>query len=162
MDYYNYEKQKITDDDVYTFWISDEWVYYIPQVTFCIKKVRVDGSERQQITKNLGCLFNVSHEGDWLYYIDEEDGNKIYRILTDGTGCQKVTDDCCESLKVTDGWVYYNIYAVYNNHNNNGIYRVRTNGKDRQKICDENDFDPYITDGWLYYTSGNPEEHSLR
>jgi len=45
---------------------------------------------------SLGNIVNkgiVVQKGDWIYYQNRDDKNRIYKIKTDGSECQKINDD---------------------------------------------------------------------
>jgi len=45
--------------------------------------------------------------GEWIYYINESDGYKLYKIKTDGTERTKLNNDFTQSLFLKDDWLYY-------------------------------------------------------
>lgn len=66
----------------------------------------------------------------WFYYINASDGNKIYRITTDGTSRTKITEDAVSDtfIEILGDWVYYK------NTNDNKYSRIKTDGASRQAI----------------------------
>lgn len=70
-------------------------------------------------------FLNVS--GDWIYYCNNNDNSRIYKIKTDGTGKAEITDSNAMWLNIEGDWIYYcNITdddSVYGK-----IYKIKTDG----------------------------------
>ena len=64
--------------------------------------------------------------GDYTYFPNPSDNNKIYKIKTDGTGKAKVSNDSASSLVLADKWIYY-----ANNSDHNKLYRINVDGTGR-------------------------------
>jgi meiotically up-regulated gene 157 (Mug157) protein len=115
---------------------------------YCSKnlyKIRTDGTGRQKLNDDRCTDINVA--GDWVYYCNMNDNNKLnskflevansilqisgklFRIRTDGTGRQKLSDDWCSNIVVAGDWVYYTSMK-----DNLKGYRIRTDGTDRQLV----------------------------
>ena len=47
----------------------------------------------------------VAKEGQWIYYRNLDDDDKIYKIRTDGTGRTRISDDNSWCINVVDGRV---------------------------------------------------------
>lgn len=68
------------------------------------------------------------HE-NWIYYINDEDGGKIYRIRTDGSGKVKVNNEKSWLVNVAGDWIYYS-----NRDENDRFYRIRTDGSGKEPV----------------------------
>lgn len=71
----------------------DDWIYYTSYATNPEKicRVKKDGSDLQELGATAWqSQFNVA--GDYVYYTDPEDGRRLYRMDTDGTGKEKICD----------------------------------------------------------------------
>jgi len=102
-------------------------------------------------------------KGDWLYYCNVGDGWKIYRVRTDGSNNQKISDEKSKNIKVAEEWVYY-----CNEDDSSRLYKIRMDGTARQMLPAEITNNFCIADGWVYYindsklyripTSGNDRQ----
>ena len=71
-----------------------------------ILTVKTDGTELSAVGTAMGNSLNVI--GDWIFYSNLSDHEKIYRITTDGRYDEKVFDvenTCC--LSIAGGWIYF-------------------------------------------------------
>ena len=73
----------------------------------------------------------ITKQGEWLYYINPADNNKIYKTKTDMSGKAKLCNDKSSCLNVIGNWLYY-----VNWSDRGKIYKVMVDGTNRKKICD--------------------------
>jgi len=85
-------------------------------------------------------------DGDWIYYRNEADGGRLYKMKVDGTGKAKLSDNKPVYINALGGWVYYA-------KDGSTIYRVRTNGKDEAPLTTVRATYVSVVDGWVYYRS---------
>jgi hypothetical protein len=69
-------------------------------------------------------------QGDWIYYANLNDGQKLYKIKTDNTGRAKVSDDIVMNINVVGDWIYYS----GNGGDGWSIYKIRTDGTGRTNL----------------------------
>jgi len=79
-------------------------------------------------------------QGDVIYYHNGGDNGKLYKIKTDGSGKQKLSDDKADYINVIGDWIYY-IAGRYSNEyggqvydDNTKMYRMKTDGTQRQLV----------------------------
>jgi len=82
----------------------------------------------------------------WIYYRNDNDGYKIYKIRPDGSGRQKVNNDNSGCINLVDDWLYY--YNLVDGYN---IYKIRTDGTGRQKINNDESSNINVVGDWIYY-----------
>ncbi|PNV62343.1 hypothetical protein C0033_09550 [Clostridium sp. chh4-2] len=85
-------------------------------------------------SKDLNAGVIVS-DGEWLYFTNQFDENKLYYIKKDGTGMGKLCDDPTggHSRKILDGsWIYYCIEGE--NGRGKAVYRIKTDGSGREQV----------------------------
>lgn len=87
-------------------------------------------------------------DGEWIYYANNSDGTRLYRINIDGTGRQRLNQDWSVNIVASGDWVYY-----VNNSEQMNLYRVRIDGSERQKLNDQFSLKLRVESGWVYYTS---------
>ena len=107
------------------------WIYYsrFTDDPAALYKMRTDGSGQMKFEGVHGYSLNVV--GDWLYFINPDDGDKPYKMRTDGSKLTKLSDFGCSSMSVCGDWVYSDGY------NGNGFYyRFRTDGSEQTQLCD--------------------------
>lgn len=91
----------------------------------------------------------LSAVGDgWIYFRNYSEGGRLYRIKTDGTNDEKVSNDTVYSLNYYDGWIYY-----CNSNDNNRIYKIRPDRKERTIVSYDNTSNVIVADNWIYYIS---------
>lgn len=162
-------KEKIVDNVPYAAVIKDGWIYYSyfkfngnNAESFIIKRIKVDRTEEMTIVSekvnftvdpNIMYLNSVydptepaSSEfflyGDWIYYHNFTDDNKLYKIKIDGTEKTKVSDEkFCNyffngQLIIDDGWIYYVKHNSEDQLFEGKLYKMRTDGSDNQLIID--------------------------
>jgi hypothetical protein len=88
-------KRLNTNDYSYSdLYISGDWFYYTSYVPSfgkrVIHKARIDGSEETILNNNECYGFNVI--GDWIYFINDSDERRLYRIKTDGSNETCIND----------------------------------------------------------------------
>lgn len=111
-----------------------------------------DGSNETQINNDMVFKFQVV--GSSIYYVNEDDNEKLYVINTDGTGKKKVLDKAVTSFNVSDGWIYYSDGTTSSDGKDIGgskIYKIKTDGTENTKLNDEVSVGINIVGGWIYY-----------
>lgn len=111
----------------------------------------------KNIQENISTGGFVTLKNNWLYYLNKNDGCKIYKMSTDGKQRQKLNDDNSHSIIATDEWVYY-----LNHSDDLKIYKIYTDGTRRQKLNNVSCDSIYIVDEWIYYTSNYGKIYRMR
>jgi len=112
-----------------------------------IYKVRIDGSGRENITKDKAMFLNVA--GSWIYYQNQDDGSSIYRINIDGSGKEKLNDEISLYLNVVGDWIYY--------IKDGSIYRIRVDGSDQHIVSDKGGSELNVVGDWIFYRTEHDE-----
>ena len=74
-------------------------------------------------------------DGEWIYYSNTRDQEKLYRIKPDGNDKQKVSDDLSKMLNVVEGWIYYYNFLHMSDMIPIGeLCRIKTDGSGRQIV----------------------------
>jgi len=96
----------------------------------------------------------VAFQDGWLYFVNHKDGDKLYKLFIDATGCfsnsEIVTIDKCAYLNIQNNWIYYQ-----NKDDGNTIYKIRTNGTERTKLNNYKSVCINVSDEWIYYLTLN-------
>ncbi|MHC6179324.1 DUF5050 domain-containing protein [Clostridium sp. JNZ X4-2] len=74
----------------------------------------------------------VDEDGQWIYYENTADKNKLYRKSVTGTEDSVIGNDEVQYINVVEDWVYYSNYS-----DSGRIYKIRTDGTQRQKVSDD-------------------------
>jgi len=81
---------------------------------------------------SIGNIINdgiAAQKGEWIYYQNPDDGEKIYKIRTDGSSNQKLNNDLSWSINLAGDWIYYrNTFDVWK------TYKIRTDGSGKQRV----------------------------
>ena len=107
-------------------------ITYDVRILFDNKEYQMDTTKPSYVpySVNVGgnAGFGLSvRENGYIYYLNPEDGNRIYRMKNDGTEKEKLTTDRARFLNVCEGWLYYSSPG-------NGLffYRSRVDGSERE------------------------------
>ena len=134
---------------------SEGWVYLFMDAG--LYKMRSDGSEKVKIEHkmvgSIGGTGNLNVVDGWIYYTDFHNG--IFRLRTDGTDLENISEFSAGSMCVYDGWIYFSKRETDPNPSGGNfytLYKVRTDGSDLTEIIGN----PIkttinVADGWIYY-----------
>jgi hypothetical protein len=87
--------------------------------------------------------------GNWIYYKNLSDDNRIYKIKTNGSENQKISYNSCAKLIVYGDYIYYT-----NSSDGYSLYKFAVNnGGAETKIIDEQIFEFNVSDEYIYYNS---------
>jgi len=117
-------------------------VQFTKQINLC--KIRTDGSERT--------IFEDIHPdvifvlGDWIYFCNKNDDNKIYKIRSNGKGLKRINKEKSSFVNVVGEWIYYS-----NDNDGGRIYKIRTDGRQRSRVNDDWSYGLNVADEWIYY-----------
>lgn len=147
------DKQKISDDTPRYLNFDGDYIYYAQYINndnpqnFSIYKMKSDGTDKQKIGSKRGIY--LQEVDNQIYYLNVDDNYKIYRIDTDGSNNQLISNDSAvDYMKVAGDWVYY-----CNSDDNDSLYRVRKDGSQRQKLNFDNSKNVNIVDNYIYYSA---------
>ena len=121
-----------------------------------------DEFSRGNITGNTtGNISNgglAARQGEWIYYSNSDDGEKIYKIKTDGSEREKINDDYSGFINVVGDWIYYS-----NQDDAGKIYKIKTDGSGREKINDDYSWFINVVGDWIYcYTSHGHKTYKIK
>lgn len=114
-----------------------------------IKMRDYKGAKYGNTPGNLNNWGTAVQDGDWIYFANTGDRNRLYRIRVDGTDKQKLFDeDPVDSINVNNGW----IYCIAGDVDCGGyIYRLRTDGGSPQQLSEDLFTWICFHDGRIYY-----------
>lgn len=113
-------------------------------------KTSLDGTETVRlIDSNVGC--GICGYGEWIYYINENDGCKIYRFKTDGSVNEKFLDDTPKSFCMSCDSSGNLIYGSMSGEG--GIYKINPDGTSKVKLSDDNPHVIRIRNDRIYYNT---------
>lgn len=127
--------------------VIGEWVYFTSQGG--IYKIKVDGSDLTLISSD-SVYRSMIVAGNWIYYVNRNDGYSIYKISTNGTGRMKVNNDHTYFMNYNNGVLYYE-----NVSDNRYIYKINANGTGRTLVKAVSVYELNVTDNYIYYTNGS-------
>ena len=105
---------------------------------------------------NAGNIHNsgyIALQDDWIYYANNRDEHKLYKMRSDGTENILLSDEPVSYINVSDGWIYYRGYATskYN------ISKIRTSGEDKTVLKDIMARNITVCDNIIYFTGSSYE-----
>ena len=95
---------------------------------------------------------------DYIYYSNNEDDYKLFKMKLDGTVYKKLTEDMAINL------VYYNDYIYFSNYSDEGtLYRVKNDGTELEQILDNYVENLHVSQGYLtYYNEDLSQDEKMR
>jgi RNA polymerase sigma factor (sigma-70 family) len=119
-------------------------------------------------------IFNFVLDGEWIYYINADDNNRLYKIHVDGSGRQRLSDMTdVLTLNIAGDYVYFTMLG------GRWIYKIHINGGEEELVlfnpggaslrlniagdliyfnAGVNDYEPYLfrikDDGWEVLYNG--------
>jgi hypothetical protein len=153
------EKQKISDDGLYDIVYHNEWVYYIDEIYMSIDymfpgqysklcRMRLDGSQKTELASDVASFEII---GEKIYYRSDY---SLYHINTDGSGKEKIIDNCSNYL-FADGYIFATYGGIGGGAAQYDTKLMRYDMDGKGEILNESDrivYTPLFTDGeYLYY-----------
>ena len=102
---------------------------------------------------SLGNIVNfglVAQQGEWIFYRNTSDGNKLYKIRTDNTNQTQLNDDISSYINVVGDWIYYR-----NGTDKGKIYKIRTDGTGRTKLNEDDSYYLNVLGENIYYNNSS-------
>lgn len=96
-------------------------------------------------------------DGKYIYYSNNKDYYKLYKIKLDGTEKQKIMEDRVGEFVVFQNIIYYSNYSF-----GGYLFKIDTNGDNNSNIKDYFCKDLYINNGYLYYTNNYEKQESIK
>lgn len=112
-------------------------------------KVKATGFDAQN---NSSVVLN----GQWLYYIDKNGGNQIYKARPDGSQVTLLVNKPCANLNYYDGWLYYSDLSSAGH-----LVKTKADGSETVHITsvDTRSF-VLVQDDWIYFAN-NLDKNSI-
>ncbi|MCL2488020.1 MAG: DUF5050 domain-containing protein [Oscillospiraceae bacterium] len=127
------DKQKLNNDWLEYINVVGDWIYYNNPDDGIIYRMTTNGDDKQ-IVGNATLSSNINVVGDWIYYTEGfwyTGGSCPYRIKTDGSNRQKLSDDWVASINVVGDWIYCLAEVNWDECN---LYRMKLDGSENQLV----------------------------
>lgn len=95
-------------------------------------------------------------KGDWIYYMNGGDYNKLYKININGTGKTKLNNDASYNINVVGDWIYFT-----NKSDGQKLYKIKTDGTGKAKLSNDEGNSINVVGNWIYYLSGTIGNYSI-
>ncbi len=115
----------------------------------------LNGGGVKVISSDAAWFINVI--GDWIYYSNRDDNNRIYKIKTDGSGRATLTDGGSWFIMVVENWIYY-----ISEDDNYQLAKIDLNGENKTIISEDSAWFINIADDWIYYINRNDQDKIYR
>lgn len=131
--------QRMADFSVRQLQVVGEWMVFSVLSGSSDQKglfrMKTDGSQQQALINENIAWFVVSRE--WIFYVGvksvQEKTVSLFKIRTDGTGNQKLTDEAGISSLIQEGeWLYYVCGPE-----NMSLYRIKADGTGKLKLQEQ-------------------------
>lgn len=90
-------------------------------------------------------------QGEWIYYSNPLDNNKLYEVRIDGTNKTKMDDETSYYINVCGDWVYYS--------SESGLYKIKTDGTGKFKLSNDSALYVNVIEDWIYYAGSRFDEN---
>ncbi|MCY6355102.1 DUF5050 domain-containing protein [Clostridium sp. ZS2-4] len=102
---------KLSEEWANSIQVNGEWIYYTSS-SGVLSKVKKDGTGTvipiKGQTREFDKGFHINVVANWLYYSNYQDGGKLYKISTDGSGTKyKLTNETVDYISVVNASIYY-------------------------------------------------------
>jgi hypothetical protein len=159
--YLNGIKTEVIANGARCLFADEDTLYYIAdnkekKLNYTFKMYRLPNGADKGYMMCDATVSQIYFYGEYIYYINKDDGNSVYRMRKDGGVDEKFYSANASNLIVYDKTVYF-----INEDENRNVYAVAVD-KSFDKILIENGFtDKFcISDGVLYYSLTQKEEQS--
>ena len=98
----------------------------------CGKNAAVVTKDDMNVGNTTGNISNYGYsaiDGEYIYYLDTDDGRTIHRVKTDGSEESRLNGVKSDYINVLGGYVYFQ-----NRDDNNSIYRIKTDGSEPKQL----------------------------
>lgn len=137
-------RRKVNDEWSEGVQIVGDWAYYA-SATGVLSKVRKDGTGTvvpiRGKTPEVDKSYHFNVVGDYLYYSNAEDGGKLYKISTDGSGeTHKLSDIKTDYINIIGNF----IYMITSNQTKSYMLPIDTDGTVKPVLITKNSLDSKI------------------
>lgn len=119
------KKQKLSGEHFY--WnriVAGDWIYGVFEERFY--KIKINGKDYETLATGSPGIINM--KDNWIYYTEDSDAGRIYKIDKDGLGKTKLCNDKdVRQIYIINNWLYY-----YSNDSKNR-YRIKLDGNCRER-----------------------------
>lgn len=102
---------KLTDVYGDSVQVEDDWVYFTSDSGVISKVNKSGGGSVIPIrgrTSEYNKGYHINVNGDWIFFSNAEDGGKLYKISTDGSGSKiKLSDEAAGYINIVGDWIYF-------------------------------------------------------
>lgn len=178
MTYFNIELRKTidgysTDNPDYTDFIvtfkdeysntdlSVEWPFIHDYLGGLINTVGSSGTELssgigidnyREFRREVFCV-----QGNWIYFVNAEEGYSLYKMKTDFTSRTLLTEDEVSNLNVIGDWIYFTDLSK-----DGHVYKIRTDGSMQTFISDARCSLMVVYNDYIYYIDANSSNNLCR
>jgi serine/threonine protein kinase len=124
--------------------LQGDVVYFRSNEGGSLARGNLSGGGVKVISSDAAWFINVI--GEWIYYSNRDDNNRIYKIKTDGSGRATLTDGGSWFVTVVENWIYY-----ISEDDNYQLTKIDLNGDNKTIISEDSAWFINISDGWIYY-----------
>ena len=96
-------------------------------------------------------------QGDWIYYINTENSNALYKMKTDFTSQTLITEDEVSNLNIIGDWIYFT-----NLSKDGHIYKIRTDGEMMTHISNARCSFMVVYNDYIYYADADSYNNLCR
>ncbi|ROR28151.1 uncharacterized protein DUF5050 [Mobilisporobacter senegalensis] len=88
---------------------ANDYIYYMSlSDNYSIHRIKKDGTNPETVVKDRCAAFNISSDGNYLYYqVDDGENNGIYRFDTETNGVESIISGNYNNINITSNFVFF-------------------------------------------------------
>ncbi len=135
--------------------IEGNWIYFRSDEGGSLQREHLADRQRQVISADSAWFINVA--GDWVFYVNRDDNNRIYMVKNDGSERTALTDSGAWYLTLINDRIYF-----INEDDNYRIYFVDLLDGGITRISDHSAWSINVVDEWIYYVNRSDDDSIYR
>lgn len=145
----NGENKVVLDTQARFVNVIGDWIYYCKGLQSAIYKIRIDGTGKKLLVKDL--ILQMDAGANEIYF---ESIAKLYKVADSGKSNIVLTSENIGRFTIDGDWVYYTMPG------SDGLYKSRKDFKKKIKITSDRVGNINVSGDWIYYT--NYSEHPAK
>ncbi|MBZ9687206.1 DUF5050 domain-containing protein [Clostridium estertheticum] len=101
---------------------------------------------RGNTSGNIINLGMVAQKDGWVYYNENKDADKLYKVTVGNDKATKICDDTAIYINILGDWIYYSNFS-----DEGKLYKIKFDGTERTKLSDDLVDQITVENEWIYY-----------
>lgn len=134
MDNYIYYTRGYDEPGIYRLYLNDKRDVFVNEPREPLVYIMQDIHEEKISDSKAGSI--NAYKG-WIYYYNPNDGDKLYKMRSDGTAKTRLNSQASYNINIIGNWIYY--------RSGGKLYKIKTDGTGKSQLNpDTLGLDPYV------------------